>query len=378
MPGSIIESQPEDKALKIALVYNGISQDMLRQTPLDRTAEYDSTATIETVRTALAASGDEVVLIEADEYAYEHLRTGAIDFVFNIAEGIRGEDREAQIPAMLEMLGIPYTGSGPLTLALCLHKGKTKEILGWHGIPTPSFQVVAHPSSVDYASLTFPLIVKLLHEGSSMGLSYASVVDTPEALAERIVLVTQRYAQPVIIETFIEGREFTVPVLGHTPPRALPIIEVQFSGPQPITLFQPDDPVIRQMARLQGLRLKEPMSYRLSADQEQVLLQTENGGDMAVPVSLTKSICPADISEPLATTLQDTAVRAFQALECRDWGRIDMRVGADGVPQVLELNPIAGIDPSYWLPRSALAAGIDYPALIQMILTSARQRYSVS
>jgi D-alanine-D-alanine ligase len=376
--GCGISDRPaKDKALKIALVYNGISQDMLRQTPLDRTAEYDSMVTIETLRHALAVAGDDVALIEADEHAYERLRTSGIDFVFNIAEGIRGEDREAQIPAMLEMLGIPYTGSGPLTLALCLHKGKAKEILGWHGIPTPPFQVVADPDAVDLNALTFPLIVKLLHEGSSMGLSYASVVETPEALTARIASVTQRYAQPVIVEHFVAGREFTVPVLGNTPPRALPIIEVLFSGPRPITLFQPDEPVILQMARIQGLCLAEPVIYRLSANQEQALLRTADGGDMAVPVSLTRSVCPADIPEPLAMKLQDAAVRAFQALECRDWGRIDLRVGADGVPQVLELNPIAGIDPSYWLPRSALAAGTDYPTLIQSILAFARQRYGM-
>jgi D-alanine-D-alanine ligase len=367
----------EENALKIALVYNGISQDLLRQMPLDRTAEYDSTLTIATLRDALGAAGDDIILIEANEDAYERLRTSAIDFVFNIAEGIRGEDREAQIPAMLEMLGIPYTGSGPLTLALCLHKGKAKEILGWHGIPTPPFQVVAHPEAVDCTALTFPLIVKLLHEGSSMGLSYASVVETPEALAERIAAVTQRYAQPVIIEAFIEGQEFTVPVLGNAPPRALPIIEVLFAGPRPITLFQPDDPVILQWARTQGLRIESPVTYRLSADQTQALLRTRDGTDLAVPVSLTKSVCPAEIPESLATKLQETAVRAFQALECRDWGRIDMRVGADGVPQVLELNPIAGIDPTYWFPRSALAAGMDYTTLIQTLLATARQRYGM-
>ena len=131
--------------MKIALVYNGIPRDMLLQGPLDRMAEFDCPQTVETLRQAIAVHGHEVVLIEANEEAYERLRTSGVDLVFNVAEGIRGEDREAQLPAMLEMLGIPYTGSGPLSLALCLHKGKTKEILSWHGIPTPIFQVLTHP-----------------------------------------------------------------------------------------------------------------------------------------------------------------------------------------------------------------------------------------
>jgi D-alanine-D-alanine ligase len=350
---------------------------MLVTEPLDRTAEFDSPQTIETVRRALASQGDEVVLIEADDTAYERLRTADIDFVFNIAEGIRGEDREAQIPAMLEMLGIPYTGSGPLALALCLHKGKTKEILSWYGIPTPAFQVMTEPHEPLHEALRFPLIVKLLHEGSSMGLSYDSIVETPAALATRVAHLVRTYNQPVIVEQYIDGREFTVPVLGNRPPRALPVIEVLFAGPRKLTLFQPDEPVILMIARACGKRLAEPISYRMSADQERILLRTQEGEALEVPVSLTRSVCPAEVDPELTATLQETAVRAFQALECRDWGRVDMRIGPDGVPQVLELNPIAGIDPLYWLPRSAFAAGMDYDTLIQTIVQTARQRYGV-
>jgi D-alanine-D-alanine ligase len=237
--------------------------------------------------------------------------------------------------------------------------------------------VVTGVDEIDTTSLTFPLIVKLLHEGSSMGLSYDAVVETHDALADRIAFVTHAYAQPVIVESFIDGREFTVPVLGNTPPRALPPVEVLFSGPRPITLFQPDDPIMLRLARVQGQRIAAPVSYRFSPDQTHILLRTVDGGELAIPVSLTTSVCPADIPADLETRLQDTALRAFQALECRDWGRVDMRVGSDGIPQVLELNPIAGIDPAYWLPRSASAAGIDYATLIRTILEAACQRYGL-
>jgi D-alanine-D-alanine ligase len=350
---------------------------MLLNTPLDRAAELDSAQTIETLRQAIASHGHDVVLIEADVDAYEQLRQSEAELVFNIAEGTHGEDRESQIPAMLEMLGLPYTGSGPLALALCLHKGKAKEILSWHGIPTPPFRVATRPEDLDDFTCRFPLIVKLLHEGSSMGLSYDAVVDTRCALARRVAYVTQAYRQPAIVEQFIDGREFTVPVLGNTPPYALPVIEVFFSGPRPITLFQPDDPIILRFASAHGHRIAEPVESRLSDDAERVWMRTEEGGEIAVPVSLTTSACPADLPAELTAALQETAIRAFNALECRDWGRIDMRVGADGIPQVLELNPIAGLDPTYWLPRSAAAAGMDYAALIGAIIQAACDRYDL-
>jgi len=350
---------------------------MLLLGPLDRTAEFDGPHTVATLQQALAVHGHAVTLIEANEDAYERLRTSGVDLVFNVAEGTRGADREAQIPAMLEMLGLPYTGSGPLSLALCLHKGKAKEILSYYGISTPTFQVLQHPHEPLSEALAFPLIIKLLHEGSSMGLSYDSIVETPQALVARAMYLMQTYGQPVLVEQFIDGREFTVSMLGNTPVRALPIIEVLFQGSRNITLFQPDDDVIHMLAQLRHQRLASPLTFRLSADQERALVQTEDGGVLEIPVALTKSVCPAAIPATLATLLQDTAIRAFHALECRDWCRVDMRVGADGIPQVLELNPIAGLDPACWFPRSARAAGMDYPTLMQTILDLASQRYGL-
>jgi D-alanine-D-alanine ligase len=376
-PHDISNSWGRGIDLKIALVYNSIPPRLLLEEPLDRIAEYDCLQTIAALQQAIAVHGHEVVPIEADEDAYQKLRTSGPDLVFNIAEGIRGEDREAQIPAMLEMLGIPYTGSGPLSLALCLHKGKAKEILAWHGIPTPAFQVVTDPGEPLADSLQFPLIVKLLHEGSSMGLSYDSVVETPQALTDRIAYLRRIYQQPVLVEQFIDGQEYTVPVLGNVPPQALPVIEVRFKGPRNITLFQPDDPVVCMLARARGQKLAAPVTFRFSDTQEHVLVRAEVGEEVPVPVALTESICPAGVSATLTAALQNTALRAFRVLECRDWCRIDMRVGADGVPQVLELNPIAGIDPAYWFPRSARAAGLDYPMLIRAILEAACQRYGL-
>jgi D-alanine-D-alanine ligase len=377
MRQAIINAQPNEVAVNIALVYNGITREMLLQEPLDRTAEFDGPQTVVTLREAIAIHGHTVTLIEANADAYERLRTSGVDLVFNVAEGIRGADREAQIPAMLEILGTPYTGSGPLSLALCLHKGKTKEILSYHGIPTPAFQVLKYPHEALSEALAFPLIVKLLHEGSSMGLSYDSVVETPETLRAQATYLMQTYAQPVLVEQFIHGREFTVPILGNTPAWTLPVIEVLFQGPRHLTLFQPDDDVIRMLARVHHQRLATPLTFRLSANQERAFVQTDHGGMLEIPVALTRSVCPADIPAALTAALQDTALRAFDALECRDWCRVDMRVGADGIPQVLELNPIAGLAPACWFPRAAQAAGMDYPTLMRTILDIACQRYSL-
>ena len=361
--------------MKIALLYNGVTRELLLNGPLDRTGELDGPETIEALRAAIAVHGHEVVLIEADEEAYARLRAGGIDFVFNVAEGVRGEDREAQIPAILEMLGIPYTGSGPLSLALCLHKGKAKDVLAAHGIPTPAFQIMKQPGDSLAESCAFPLIVKLLHEGSSMGLSYASVVDTPDALVRRVAYLLQTYQQPVLVEQFIDGREFTVPIVGNAPARTLPVVEVLFKGPRKITLFQPDDDVVLMLAKLCGKRVLMPLDVQLSPDCERALVRTTDGRGLEIPVALTESVCPANIPSGLLSALQETALRAFEALECRDWCRVDMRVAADGVPQVLELNPIAGLGPGCWFPRSAQAAGIEYAALMQIILEVAWQRY---
>ena len=350
---------------------------MLLQEPMDKTAELDCMQTISALTDAISCLGHDVVSIEADEDAYQRLRASGVDLVFNIAEGIRGEDREAQIPAMLEMLGIPYTGSGPLTLAICLNKARTKEILSWHGIPTPPFQIWTCPDESPADTLVYPLIVKLLHEGSSMGLSYDSVVESEQALRQRVRYLMETYDQPALVEQFVEGREFTVPVTGNSPPRALPAIEVLFQGPRPITLFQPDDAVIRMLARARGKRLVACEDIKLSKDRRFALLKTDTGTELEVPVSLSRSICPAKMPLSLAEAIQDTALKAYRALECRDWCRIDMRVGSDQVPQVLELNPIAGIDSSYWFPRSAKAASMEYTELIAEIIDAARQRYRI-
>ncbi|MBC8520737.1 MAG: D-alanine--D-alanine ligase [Methanomicrobia archaeon] len=338
--------------MRVALLYNQIKRYMLIKSALDKIAELDSPETIDYVREALMSGGNEVILIEADGNAYGKLKEERrdTDIVFNIAEGLRGESRESYIPAICDMLEIPYTGSGVLTLGLCLNKARTKEILRYYGIPTPDFQVLkSKDDKLDPGlELKFPLIVKLLHEGSQMGLSRDSIVCSEEDLRDRTAYLMYEYGEPVIVEEFLDGREFTVGILGNEEPIVLPIIETLFEDGQKTRLFTPDEPILPFIPK-------------------DIVINPEHS-----------SVCPADIDEDLKKEIEETALDAYRALDCRDWCRIDLRMKRDGdIPNVLELNPIAGIDPSYHLPKAAKAAGISYERLIKMILEFGAKRYGL-
>jgi D-alanine-D-alanine ligase len=335
----------------IILTYNLIHEEALYGLPIDTIAELDSQDTVDSIKTMMEEAGHKVILVEADENAFENLKKyrAQTDIVFNIAEGIRGESRESHIPCMLEMLGIPYVGSGPLTLAIALNKYRTKEILIYYGIPTPRFQVFHH-FDPDLPTLNrhlqYPLIVKLSCEGSSIGLDYDSVVENEKALADKMEYLFKTYHEPVLVEEFLTGREFTIPIIGNNPPITLPIIEVIFFGEKPINIFFPDE----------ELGIFDKLNYTPHKQQ-------------------TRSVCPAQISEKLKATLNTMALDVYKAFECRDWCRMEIRLDADGNPYVLELNPIAGIAPDYWFPRSAAAIGMDYCMLINKILDTALERY---
>ena len=319
--------------------------------PDDRYAEWDDIHTVKAVERALA-SRYRVTLVNADLGAFDVLRDlrGQIDLVFNIAEGLHGTSREGQIPAMLDMLDIPYTGSDPLTLGLCLDKRRTKEILRYNGVPTPRFWTVSELAEIP-ARLSFPLMVKPTLEGSSKGVTDRSLVRSRQELRRQVEWVLTTYRQPVLIEEFLPGREFTVAMLGNSETlRALPIVEINFA-----TLPQGVNPIYSYEAKWVWDREEDPLQI---------------------------FTCPARIEPFLQRQIDSVCRQAFNALGCRDWCRIDVRLDAAGHPQIIELNPLPGILPrpeqNSCFPKAARAAGLTYEEMILAVVKAARERLGLT
>ena len=305
--------------------------------------------TILAVRDAIAAHYP-VELIEANEEAFGKLRSLRPAFVFNIAEGLHGVSREAQIPAMLEFLQIPYLGSDPLTLALCLDKARAKEVLAYNDVRTASFVVIRSIEDLDDARVRFPLIVKPLHEGSSKGIYNSCVARSPEELTKEVQHILDTYHEPALVEEFLPGREFTVAILGNGDDlRVLPIVEISFEALPPGM-----NPIYSYEAKWIWDRSDKPLEI---------------------------FSCPARLHEPTAEEIRDLCMRAYRVLGCRDWSRIDVRLDAAGKPHILEINPLPGILPrpedNSCFPKAARAAGMSYAQLITAVLEIAMARCGV-
>jgi D-alanine-D-alanine ligase len=338
---------------KVGLAYDLIKLEAMKELPFDCIAEFDSEEAIQAIAHALTSGGHEVVLLEADDGFVNKLEASQPEIVFNIAEGIHGETREAQVPAICEFYGIPYTGSGVLSLSLCLNKAHTNEVLLSNGVMVPPFQVFYSRDDALGLNTEFPQIVKLLHEGSSMGLSKNSVVKDEKALRAQVDFLIHSYHEPVLVQKFIIGREFTVGILGNQNAYTLPITEIIFQDPYGIVMFCPDEEVFPIVKQAKGEQFVDDFKSQI------------------IP---KKIVCPADISPKLADQINQAAIQAFKSLECRDWCRVDLRLGTNGDLYVLELNPIAGIAPGYWLPKSAEVAHLNYPGFINKILDIAWER----
>ncbi|MBE7414578.1 MAG: D-alanine--D-alanine ligase [Deltaproteobacteria bacterium] len=337
--------------MKVALTYNlkkelGEAQIL----PRDFYAECDEPETVYAVRDALAGRHGDILMVEADEDAFEKLRRERPDIVFNMAEGLWGESRESQIPAMLEMLRIPYTGSNPLTLGLCLNKARAKEVLAYYGIPTARFVVARTNGLGIHRLLSFPMIVKPLFEGSSKGIKNDSIVSGPEELEKKVASVLEEYSQPALVEEYLPGREFTVALMGNGGNiKVLPIVEINYSA------------------------LPAGINHIYSYEAKWVLDTPD------APLDIFS--CPADIPERLKAAIEAVSRDAFTALDVKDWCRIDVRLDTSGLPHVIELNPLPGIlmDPkcNSCFPKAARAAGMDFSALVNGVLDAARERYGV-
>ncbi len=314
----------------------------------DLYAEWDDFDTIDAVRSALSLR-HRVSLVEANHYAYASFQALRPDLVFNIAEGLLGASREGQIPAMLDMLNLPYTGSDPLTLGNCLDKRRTKEILSYHRVPTPRFALVETMAEIP-ARLRYPLIVKPVLEGSSKGVTDRALVHNRKELLRQVEWALETYRQPVLIEEFLPGREFTVALLGNGESlRMLPIVEIDFgalpAGVNPIYSFE----------------------AKWVWDTE------ENPLDIFT--------CPAPLDPTLHSDIETICKKAFKVMGCRDWCRIDVRLDANGRPNIIELNPLPGVLPrpeqNSCFPKAARAAGLCYDELILGVADAAIARHQL-
>ncbi|MFL5481294.1 MAG: D-alanine--D-alanine ligase [Gemmatimonadaceae bacterium] len=320
-------------------------------TARDEFAEWDSPVTIAAVEAALSKLG-KVVRIEATEEFPERLRAARPDIVFNIAEGFHGVNRESHVPAMCEFFGIPYSGSDPFTLTLCLDKARAKETLSFHGIPTPRFAVVENLADLDERTfnLELPLFIKPLHEGSSKGITDGNLCWDRDHLLAQTKFLLENYHQPVLVEEYLPGQEFTCGVLGNgDEATVLPLVGMNFEALPKGAL-----PIYSYDAKFVWDRPERPLEI---------------------------FECPAKIGGDLQSAIERVVLDAYRVLGCRDWARIDVRLDGAGNPNILEVNPLPGILPdpadNSCLPKAARAAGIGYDELIQSCLRFAAARQGV-
>jgi len=327
------------KGLRVGFVYN-----LKRVAPTldgDQEAEYDAPKTLEAIRSALERLGHTVVPLEASETLPQRLGDAQVDVVFNIAEGWGGRTREAMVPALCDMLNVPHTGSDATALSIAMDKALAKDLFLRNGVPTPASQLFrSHKDRLDRGML-FPLIVKPNAEGSSKGIRTNAVVHTEDDLRAAVRDAIARYAQPVLVEQYVSGREFTVALFQtENGFKVLPPLEVVFLDPA--NRF----PVY---------------SYEIKQDWDKNV----------------RYDCPPQIDKRLERTLASVSKRAFRAIGCRDYARVDIRMGGPGnrVPYVLEVNPLPGLTPNFSdMCLIANAAGIPYDSLIATILRYATRR----
>ena len=302
----------------------------------EETAEFDKPDTIAAIDAALQGLGHQTDRIGSAAGLMVRLAAGdRWDLVFNIAEGLYGFGREALVPALLDAYRIPYTFSDPLVLSLTLHKGMAKRVVRDLSIPTPDFAVVETPADADRVSLPFPLFAKPVAEGTGKGITAASRIENPAQLSAVCREMLAAYRQPVLVETYLPGREFTVGILG-TGAAARPV------GAMEVVLKDKAEPGVYSYTNKEGYQ--DRVEYRWADDD-------------------------------LAHRAVGTALAAYRGLGCRDGGRVDLRADENGVPHFIEVNPLAGIHPVHSdLCILARMAGMDYAELIAAIVTSAMTR----
>jgi D-alanine-D-alanine ligase len=331
--------------------------------PEDRWDDLDSEETINAIVSALESGGHEATFLEGNLSLLETLPKLKPDICFNICEGHWGDSREAQVPAILEMLRIPYTGSGPLTLALALDKPMTKRVLWYHSLPTPPFQTFERVNEPLDPDMKFPLFVKPSREGTGMGVSADSIVQDESQLRSQLRRQFEKYDQTILVEHFIEGREVTVGLVGNLS--------------TPVARRLPDDLEAPRISR--GLHFFPPLEVDMSRyPAEEAGVYTSR-----IKTELVHTfhyLCPAPLPAETVQELNWLAAATFRVTGSFDVGRIDFRLDAhdNNKPYILEINPLPGLNPGYSdLPLEAQANDWTYDQLINRILEEAVDRYGL-
>ncbi|WP_243112649.1 MULTISPECIES: D-alanine--D-alanine ligase family protein [Acutalibacteraceae] len=305
-------------------------------------AEFDSLETIKAIQKVFQSAGAGAELLEADSYFVQKVKAANVDLVFNIAEGTQGRGREAQVPAILNFLGIPFSGSDETTLAISLDKALAKRYLSTFRIKTPAYQYLKTPNFHRDEALRFPLIVKPDSEGSGKGITDLAVVYDESQLNCVLSKNFSLYEEPMLLEEYIPGREFTVGILGNG---------------ASTTVFEP-----MEICYLHADGKERIYSYKAKVNYKQYVTYR----------------CPPDLDTQLNERMKQTARDIYDALECRDFSRIDFRLSDDGTLYFIEINPLPGLAPGYSdYPMLAEYCGMDYRTLILSVLNCALTRYGM-
>jgi D-alanine-D-alanine ligase len=325
--------------MKIGLTYDLRSEYLALGYSEEETAEFDRPDTVEGIERALQELGYQTERIGHARQLMAALTAGRRwDLVFNICEGLHGAARESQVPAILDVYDIPYTFSDPLVTAICLHKGLTKMVVRAAGVPTPDFAVVEQLSDLEHVHLDFPLFAKPVAEGTGKGIDGTSKITTSSELRAVCERLWDRFHQPVLVERFLPGREFTIGLAGTGR-------EAEVLGTMEVLLKPQAEAEVYSYANKENS--EELVTYR--------------------PVHPQK--------DDEVRRAEEIALAAWRALGCRDAGRADIRSAAAGQPQFMEVNPLAGLHPWHSdLPMLCEFQGISYVQLIDRIVRSASQR----
>jgi len=326
----------------VTILYDNSAFERGRRLP----SQEDTLAEAKAVERALSEKRYQTRRLEINyerlEAFVEDLLHNREEMVFNLCEDIKGEGiYEGYVASFLELLGVDYTGSNPLTLGICLDKAKAQEILSAHDLPTPAHAVLEEANGMP-KGIHFPLIVKLLHEDGSLGLDRGSVVHDKEALHQRVKKMVREYHQPVLAEEYLDGREFNVSILGNgEETQVLPISEIDHSAAK--------------------------------KDEPKILTYASKWDESSEEYRKTPPVCPAPLTPSLEKTLRSLALSACKVLGCRDYARVDIRLKGK-TPYIIEVNPNPCISLDAGFIRSADAAGLSYPEVIGKILACAIAR----